>query len=224
MKARVLCAVATSAVLFASGQAQPPPSSLRIALIKQPFIPNGTSAGPQTMASGGIQDSLKSLGATVRVSEIALTAEQQPEYGGWKRLGFALGHLGRAVAQRARWLFPRRAARYLPVDAGDGGGASALGPSAEAHQDRSSVARCAPGLQHAGNHAERIARRYAGGRRHRTMPDGNAARCEPRSPALRQARRHGWRASRRSARTASARSIEHRATERGRSAYAVSRP
>ena len=79
--------------------AQPP---LRIALVKQPFVPNGTSNGPQTMASGGIQGELQKLGATVRVHDIALTREQEPEYGGWKRLGFALGHLGRAVAQNAR--------------------------------------------------------------------------------------------------------------------------
>ena len=81
-----------------SGGAAP----LRIALVKQPFVPNGTSSGPQTMASGGIQAELAKLGATVRVNDIALTKEQEPEYGGWKRLGYALGHLGRAVATNAR--------------------------------------------------------------------------------------------------------------------------
>jgi arginase len=75
---------------------------LRVALVKQPFVPNGTSAGPQTMASGGIQAELGKLGVAVRVNEIALTAEQEPEYGGWKRLGFALGHLGRTVAANER--------------------------------------------------------------------------------------------------------------------------
>ena len=76
------------------GQAKP----VRIALVKQPFIPNGTSIGPTTMAEGGIQAELKKLGAEVRVSEIALTKDQEPEYGGWKRLSYALGHLGRTVA------------------------------------------------------------------------------------------------------------------------------
>jgi arginase len=75
---------------------------LRVALVKQPFVPNGTSNGPTTMASGGIQEALAKLGATVRVSEVALTREQEPEYGGWKRLGYALGHLGRAVAANER--------------------------------------------------------------------------------------------------------------------------
>ncbi|MGH9329198.1 MAG: arginase family protein [Vicinamibacterales bacterium] len=75
---------------------------LRVALLKQPFVPNGTSVGPTTMASGGIQPMLEKLGATVRVVEVGLTPEEEPEYGGWKRLGLALGHLGRAVAQNQR--------------------------------------------------------------------------------------------------------------------------
>jgi arginase len=75
---------------------------LRIALVRQPFLPNGRSSGPETMAGGGLQERLEALGAVVRVSEIALTPEQETEYGGWKRLGFALGHLGRVVAQNER--------------------------------------------------------------------------------------------------------------------------
>jgi arginase len=75
---------------------------LRVALVKQPFTPNGTSVGPTTMASGGIQDLLKQMGATVRVAEVGLTPGEEPEYGGWKRLGFALGHLGEVVAKNER--------------------------------------------------------------------------------------------------------------------------
>jgi len=46
------------------------------------------------MASGGIQDALKQLGATVRVAEIALTKEQEPEYGGrWLGRSVWLGYL-----------------------------------------------------------------------------------------------------------------------------------
>jgi arginase len=84
------------------GQFRDAGGQLRVALVKQPFVPNGTSVGPTTMAEGGIQPALKALGATVRVNEIKLTADQEPEYGGWKRLGFALGHLGRAVAANLR--------------------------------------------------------------------------------------------------------------------------
>ena len=84
-----------------SGQI-PVQSGLRIALVKQPFIPNGTSNGPQTMASGGIKDELAKLGIEVRETEIRLTPKQEPEYGGWKRLGYALGHLGQAVQTNVR--------------------------------------------------------------------------------------------------------------------------
>ncbi len=75
---------------------------LRVALVEQPFLPNGTSPGPATMANGGIQDALRKAGAVVRVSAVALASDQEPEYGGWKRLGFALGHLGETVAQNER--------------------------------------------------------------------------------------------------------------------------
>ncbi len=91
-------------VALATGQSQyvGPNGGLRVALVKQPFIPNGVSGGPTTMADGGIQDALGRLGASVRVQEIGLTAEEEPEYGGWKRLGYALGHFGRTVAANER--------------------------------------------------------------------------------------------------------------------------
>ena len=79
-----------------------PDGKLRIALVKQPFLPNGTSVGPTTMANGGIQEILGKLGATTRVAEIGLTAEEEKEYGGWKRLGMALGHFADQVAQNER--------------------------------------------------------------------------------------------------------------------------
>jgi arginase len=104
MQARALSLIAVAAAAFLSTSAvtanQTTP--LRVALVKQPFVPNGTSVGPTTMAEGGIQDALRALGADVRVQEVGLTAEQEPEYGGWKRLGYALGHLGRTVATNAR--------------------------------------------------------------------------------------------------------------------------
>jgi arginase len=100
---RLLTLAVSVAVIAGLGVgAESQSASLRIALVKQPFVPNGTSNGPQTMAIGGIQAELAKLGATVRVNEIALTKEQEPEYGGWKRLGYALGHLGRAVAANER--------------------------------------------------------------------------------------------------------------------------
>jgi arginase len=79
-----------------------PDGSLRVALAQQPFSPTGPSPGPGTMANGGIQQILVGLGATVRLEAAALTASEDSEYGGWKRLGMALGHFADIVAQNER--------------------------------------------------------------------------------------------------------------------------
>jgi arginase len=79
-----------------------PDGTLRVALAKQPFSPTGTSLGPRTMAEGGIHQLLAQLGANVRVQEAALTPEENSEYGGWKRLGMALGHFADIVATNER--------------------------------------------------------------------------------------------------------------------------
>jgi len=75
---------------------------LRVALAQQPLSPNGPSKGPRTMAEGGIQRILTELGATIRVDEAALTAEENTEYGGWKRLGMSLGHFADIVRKNER--------------------------------------------------------------------------------------------------------------------------
>ncbi len=54
------------------------------------------------MANGGIQQILTGLGATVRVEKVGLTSEEDTEYGGWKRLGMALGHFADIVATNER--------------------------------------------------------------------------------------------------------------------------
>ncbi len=93
------------AVLPATVQAQrytAPDGHLRVALSKQPFSPNGTSQGPTTMAEGGIQGILTGMGAAVRVEEAGLTPEEDTEYGGWKRLGMALGHYADIVERNER--------------------------------------------------------------------------------------------------------------------------
>jgi arginase len=79
-----------------------PDGKLRVALALQPFSPTETTPGPRTMAQGGIQTILAGLGASVRVDEAALTAEENTEYGGWKRLGMALGHFADIVAKNER--------------------------------------------------------------------------------------------------------------------------
>ena len=75
---------------------------LRVALAQQPLLPNGPSAGPRTMADGGIQQILAKMGATVRVAEAHLTADEATEYGGWKKLGMSLGHFADIVAANER--------------------------------------------------------------------------------------------------------------------------
>ena len=79
-----------------------PDGRVRIALVKQPFSPTGLSPGPTTMAEGGIQALLTGLGATTRVEVVGLTPEENSEYGGWKRLGMALGHFADLVARNER--------------------------------------------------------------------------------------------------------------------------
>jgi arginase len=54
------------------------------------------------MADGGIQLILAKMGATVRVDSVGLTADESTEYGGWKKLGMALGHFSSVVAQNER--------------------------------------------------------------------------------------------------------------------------
>jgi arginase family enzyme len=75
---------------------------VRVALAQQPFSPNATVPGPRTMAEGGIQQQLAALGAKVRVDAAALTADESTEYGGWKRLGMALGHFAGIVSRNER--------------------------------------------------------------------------------------------------------------------------
>jgi arginase family enzyme len=75
---------------------------VRVALAEQPFSPNATVPGPRTMAEGGIQQQLAANGAAVRVEAAALTADENTEYGGWKRLGMALGHFADIVAKNER--------------------------------------------------------------------------------------------------------------------------
>jgi arginase len=75
---------------------------LRVSLAKQRFLPNGISAGPNTMANGGIQQILADMATVVRIDEAALTPEEDKEYGGWKRLGYALGHFSDIVKKNER--------------------------------------------------------------------------------------------------------------------------
>jgi len=107
MRTLALCTLVFVVLFPVAGQAPAqrytaPDGRLRVALSQQPFLPNGTSPGPRTMATGGIQRFLADQGAHVRVDEAALTAEEDKEYGGWKRLGYALGHFAGIVERNER--------------------------------------------------------------------------------------------------------------------------
>jgi len=95
----LLLLTVTAASAHAQTRYTGPDGRLRVSLAQQPFSPNGTSRGPATMAGGGIRDTLARLNAVVRSAEAALTADESTEYGGWKRLGMALGHFGDIVRQ-----------------------------------------------------------------------------------------------------------------------------
>lgn len=75
---------------------------LRVALAVQSFSPTGTSRGPTTMLNGGVRDTLARMNALVRVDSSMLTPQQNSEYGGWKRLGMALGSFADVVARNER--------------------------------------------------------------------------------------------------------------------------
>ena len=105
--ARVLIASALALLLLAAAPARAqryagPDGRLRVALAQQPFSPSGHSPGPATMATGGIQQILTGMKAVVRLQEAALTPDENTEYGGWKRLGMALGHFADLVAENER--------------------------------------------------------------------------------------------------------------------------
>ncbi|HEX5964539.1 MAG TPA: arginase family protein [Pyrinomonadaceae bacterium] len=75
---------------------------VRVALLKQPFSPTGTSVGPTTMANGGIQTILTDIGAVIKIEEASLTPDEATEYGGWKKLSMALAHFADLVEKNER--------------------------------------------------------------------------------------------------------------------------
>ena len=78
--------------------------TMRIAIAKQlqrPSSGGGKNAldGPDIMANGGIQDLLKDMNATVRVSNAELSEREKTEYGNWRKMGYANGRLADNIMQ-----------------------------------------------------------------------------------------------------------------------------
>ena len=79
---------------------------MRIAIATQSHRPGsgGKNAldGPEVMAQGGIQDMLRNLNTTVRVSDAVLSEREESEYGSWRKMGYANGRLADNVMQNER--------------------------------------------------------------------------------------------------------------------------
>ena len=78
--------------------------TMRIAIAKQlqrPSSGGGKNAldGPDVMANGGIQDILRGMNATVRVSNAELSDREKTEYGNWRKMGYANGRLADNIMQ-----------------------------------------------------------------------------------------------------------------------------
>ena len=78
-------------------------ASLRVALVKQPYHGGRNvaelSRNPDYLEEGGIAGMLAEAGYDVTpVQTVALTQEEEREYGEWHRLGLANGHLAERVA------------------------------------------------------------------------------------------------------------------------------
>ncbi len=77
-----------------------------VAVVINPF--NGDRAGPETdgdaraMLDGGLDRAVADAGGRiVRVDEVALTPEEDRQYGRWNRFGLASGHLAEHAARNA---------------------------------------------------------------------------------------------------------------------------
>ncbi|HSF16093.1 MAG TPA: arginase family protein [Vicinamibacteria bacterium] len=80
---------------------------IRVAPVKMPYsgarnVPE-ISPVPDYLEAGGIVTLLEELGAKVKdMSRVALTPEEENDYGEWHRLGLANNHLGEMVAANER--------------------------------------------------------------------------------------------------------------------------
>lgn len=79
--------------LLASAKASAAPKAkLKVAIVKN------DSEGPKTMAEGGLIPLLEKLGCAVeKIDTVALTPEEQEEYGEWNRDALESRHIGRLV-------------------------------------------------------------------------------------------------------------------------------
>ncbi len=102
----LLLLLSFTSAMPAFGQAPPEPGP-RVALVKMPYtgarnVPE-ISPVPDYLEAGGIDVILGGMGVTLEpVRTVALTPEDEREYGEWHRMGLANGHLARIVAGNVR--------------------------------------------------------------------------------------------------------------------------
>jgi len=87
--------------------------NVRVALVKMPYTGARNvaelSSTPDYLEQGGLGDRLRSQGGSLKpVATVALSTEEQNDYGEWHRLGLANGHLAEIVAEDIK-------GGYLPV-------------------------------------------------------------------------------------------------------------
>jgi arginase len=108
---KALIAVATALSLTASTAIaqdfRSEDGRLKVALVKMPYSGSRNVAElsdvPDYLEDGGLADLLAERGAALQpLSTVALTAEEEREYGEWHRLGLANAHLAEMVAGNRR--------------------------------------------------------------------------------------------------------------------------
>jgi arginase len=90
----ILCLLASP--LIAAAAATGEQAKLRVSIVKN------DSEGPKYMADGGLVPMLEKLGCEIKGSDtVALTAEEEREYGDWNRDALESRNIGRLVAQNS---------------------------------------------------------------------------------------------------------------------------
>jgi len=107
MRAAVALLVLLSAVSVHAQQYLDENGKVRVGFVKMPYsgarnVPE-LSGGPDYLEAGGVVDLVSELGAVTRsIPTVALSAEEEKDYGEWHRLGMANAHLGDYVAANER--------------------------------------------------------------------------------------------------------------------------
>jgi hypothetical protein len=101
-----------------------PGGALRNALAKQPFSPNGLSKGPDTMANGGIQQTLAALNTIVHIDMDVLDPREVMDHGNKVPGGPSSDELARLFEEIFRRYSKASAIGFAAIPSRDEGGLS----------------------------------------------------------------------------------------------------